>query len=56
MKEAVGVIGVRVIEVGGVTIIQRHVFQVAVVKILLDEDDFVGTNRFENPVRNRRLA
>ena len=44
------------IEVRLIAVIERHVFQVAVVKILLDEDDFVGTNGFENRVRNRRLA
>ena len=47
---------VRVIEICRVAVVERHVFQIAVVKILLNEDDFIGAHRFEDPIRNRRLA
>src|SRR5215831_3650362 len=47
---------VRVIEVRRVTIVERHVFQITIVKILLDEDDFIRAHRFQNAIRYRRLA
>src|SRR5205823_4188759 len=48
--------GVGMIEVRRVAIVQRHVFQIAVIKILLNEDDFVGAYGFEDPIRYRCLA
>src|ERR1051326_8264810 len=47
---------IRMIEVRRVPIIERHVLQVAIVKILLNEDDFIGTHRFENSICDRCLA
>ena len=46
---------VGMIEVGRVAIIQRHVLQIAIVQVLLDENDFVGMDGFENAIGDRRL-
>src|SRR5207244_12304742 len=42
--------GIRMIEVGRVAIIQRHVLQIAIIKILLNESDFVRGNRLKNSI------
>ena len=47
---------VRMIEVRRVPIIQRHVFQIAIIDVLLNEDDFVGAHRFQNAIGDRSLA
>ena len=47
---------VRMIKVCRVTIIERHVHQIAVVQILLDKNNLVSPDRFEYPIRYRRLA
>jgi hypothetical protein len=44
------------IEVGRIPIVQRHVLEIAIVKILLDENDFVGADRLEDAIRDRRFA
>src|SRR5437870_6542457 len=44
--------GIRMIEVCRVAIIQRHVLQIAIIKILLNEYDFVRAHRLENSIRD----
>jgi len=44
------------IEIGRIAIVERHVLKIAIVKILLDEDDFISTDRLQNAIRNCRLA
>ncbi len=47
---------VRMIEVGRIPIVQRHVLEIAIIKILLDENDFVGTDRLQDAIRDRGFA
>ena len=47
---------VRMIEVSRVPIVQRHVLEIAIVKVLLDEDYFVCTDRFQDAIGDRGLA
>ena len=44
------------IEVDGVAIIERQVFQVAIVRVLLNENHFARADRFKNAIGDRRLA
>src|SRR6266571_8496842 len=50
------VYGVWVIKVGLITIIQRHVLEIPIVQILLNEKHFVRTHRRQYPIRDRRLS
>ena len=47
---------VRMVEVGRIPIVQRQVLEIAIVKILLDENYFVGADRLEDAIRDRRYA
>jgi hypothetical protein len=47
---------VRMIEIGRIAIVERHILKIAIVKILLDEDDFVSADRLQNPISDCRLA
>src|SRR5687767_9553371 len=44
------------IEIGDAAIVEREVGQVSVVGVLLNENDFTGTDRFENAIGDCRLA
>src|SRR6266567_9013137 len=44
------------IKVGQLAIVKRQVFQVAVIRILLNENDVFGAHGFEDAIRNRSLA
>ncbi len=44
------------IEVSNLTIVERQVFDISVVRVLLYEDHFVGADGFENAISNSRLS
>src|SRR6185369_3709706 len=47
---------VRMIEICHATEIERHIGEVAVVGVLLDENYFTGADRFKNAICNRGLS
>src|SRR5438034_899894 len=56
VDEKVVVNCIRMIKVGQLAIVKRQVFQVAVIRILLNENDVFGAHGFEDAIRNRSLA
>src|SRR5882762_3828984 len=56
INQQVVVDSVRMIEIRRIAIVERHVFKIAIVKILLDEDDLVSADRLQNPISNCRLT
>src|SRR4029077_16754801 len=44
---------IRMIEVRRIPIVQRHVLEIAIVKILLDENHFVRADRLQDAIRDR---
>jgi hypothetical protein len=52
VHEQVVIERVGMIEVGDVTIVERKVGDVSVVRVLLNKNYFAGTDRFKNPIRN----
>ena len=40
------------IEVRNLTIVEREIYEVPIVRVLLNKNDFAGTNWFEDPIRN----
>ena len=44
------------IEVGNLTKVERQIFEVAVIRILLNENYFAGLDRFQNAICDRGLA
>jgi hypothetical protein len=41
------------IEIGDVTIVEREIREITVVRVLLNKDYFAGTDGFKNAIRNR---
>src|SRR5687767_7160013 len=43
------------IEIGDATIVEGKIRQVPIIGVLLNENDFIGTNRFKNAIGDCRL-
>src|SRR5687768_17639508 len=56
VNEQIVVERIRMVEIGEAAKIEWKVRQVAIVGVLLNENDFTGTNRFKNAIGDRRLS
>src|SRR5687767_4533493 len=56
MNQQLVIESVRVIKISDLAIVEREVLDVTVVRVLLNEDHFAGTNRFQNAVSHCSLA
>jgi hypothetical protein len=46
---------IRMVEIGETAIIDWKIRQVSVLRVLLNENDFTGTDRFKDAIGDRRL-
>ncbi len=56
VDEQIVVERVGMIEIRNLPVVERQIFQIAVIRILLNENDFTGLDCFQDAVCYRRLA
>ena len=56
INQQIAVHRVGMIEIRRVAIIQRHIFKIAVIQILLDKNDFVSADGFQYAIGDRSFT